>query len=264
MNRIILDPTTKRFVDTGEVVHLSKEHRERISQALKGRLCPLEVRDKISEALKGIPQSEEAKRKNSLANSNPSDDTRRRMSISHMGERNPFYGKQRTKEVKDKIREKVKARWRDPKFVEMMKRKRKIRPTEIEIQLQSILDKHFPNIYKYVGDFQATIGGRCPDFLNIDGRKEVIELFGSFWHKVDQVELVVKHYRQYGYVCIVIWQEELKEEALVIKHIREGGIHLPSYDGLTIFDYQKGIPKKITTYNPATKKFSQNIMERSC
>lgn len=136
----------------------------------------------------------------------------------------------------------------------------KAKPNKSELQLKSVLDKYFPNTYKYVGDFQVNIGGRCPDLININGKKEVIELFGSFWHTLEEVEATIVHYKQYGFSCVIIWEEELKDEEVIIRHIKDGNIYIPSYCGDTIYDYGGGrVRKPVVTLNSITKKFSQGI-----
>jgi G:T-mismatch repair DNA endonuclease (very short patch repair protein) len=128
---------------------------------------------------------------------------------------------------RDKIRfaNKVinKQLWQDEKYVAKIRASRKMKPNKVESQLISILDNNFPNKWKYVGDLQLIIGGRCPDFANVNGKKQLIELFGTYWHPVFDVAKRVDHYRQFGYRTLIIWEDELKtksEEQLVNK-IRE-------------------------------------------
>ena len=57
----------------------------------------------------------------------------------------------------------------------------RMRPTSIEKIFNNIIEKHqLP--YKYVGDGYTWIAGRCPDYLNINGKKEVVEVFSRWWH----------------------------------------------------------------------------------
>jgi len=110
-----------------------------------------------------------------------------------------------------------------------------------EIELWEILDRYFPYTYKYVGDFQVRIGKRYPDFININGKKEVVELFGSFWHKPDEIQPTVKYYERYGFSCLIIWEEELKDVDALLTHIRGGSIYMPRYNGSTIFNQHKPV-----------------------
>lgn len=115
-----------------------------------------------------------------------------------------------------------------------------------ELKLWEIFDEYFPYTYKYVGDFQVRIGKRWPDFININGKKEVVEFFGSFWHRPGEVQSTLDHYKQCGFSCTIIWEEELEDVKEVVEHIKNGGLYIPKYKGFTIFDYGEGIvPEKV-------------------
>jgi len=53
-------------------------------------------------------------------------------------------------------------------------------PTSPELCLGGLLDKHFPGEWRYTGNGDTLIGGKSPDFLNVNGQKAVIELFGDY------------------------------------------------------------------------------------
>ena len=80
--------------------------------------------------------------------------------------------------------------------------------------------------FKYVGNWQFVLGGKCPDFLNINGRKQLIELFGNYWHTLkarETVEQRIDHFRQFGFDTLIIWQDELANESEVASRIRTFG-----------------------------------------
>lgn len=152
----------------------SEETKRKLSEALKGRLSPN----------KGIPCSEEAKKKVSRAN---------------------------------------KLNWSNPEFVKRMYKLRseKPKPNKVEKKLRQLLNKIQPHDWKYNGDFSQgiSIGGKIPDFVNVNGKKAVIELFGQYWHSplfnqnVPQhrtYDATIKHYKKYGFDCLIIWDEELQ------------------------------------------------------
>lgn len=129
-------------------------------------------------------------------------------------------------------RESNRKNWQDPEFVARMLSVRRVKPTKPEKQLDNILQKHFP-YYKYNGDgsLGVTLGGLTPDFVNINGKKEVIEVFGDYYHsplrgRWNNSELgKIMIYNSLGWRCLVIWEHELKElpeEELVnkINHFR--------------------------------------------
>lgn len=121
----------------------------------------------------------------------------------------------------------MKQKLEDPEFMKKLLKSLHIRPTKPELQLQAILDKHFPQ-FRYNGDFSLgiTLGGLTPDFVNVNGKKEIIEVYGNYWHSREgvswhQTELGrIMAYNSLGYRCLVIWEGELKsltEEELVMK-----------------------------------------------
>lgn len=107
----------------------------------------------------------------------------------------------------------------DPEFIRKLVIGQNRRPTMPEKKLLEILNKYFPNEWKYTGDGSFSIEGYWPDFTNCNGRKEVIELFGDYWHSPKVIgddwrrsELgKIMAYNSFGYHCLVIWQHELKE-----------------------------------------------------
>lgn len=204
---------------------VSSQTRAKISFARKGQQLSAEHRLKLSLAHKGRKFSDEHKNKIARA-------AKMRWQISGFAE---------------KISEAMRMHWRDPNFrARVINGRRKancVKPNKAERQLQDILNKHFPNTYKYVGDLQVSIGGRCPDFINVDGKKEVIELFGCFYHRPDEVEPLIARYRENGFCCFVIWDTELKDEEALVNHIRNGNILMP-YSSSTIFDYRQSPPAK--------------------
>lgn len=101
-----------------------------------------------------------------------------------------------------------------------------------ELELDRLLRIHFPRQWRYVGDWQASIGGKCPDFVHTN-RKLIIEMFGEWSHlwlkqrhepgltkeKAEQER--AKHFAAHGYQTLIIWSKELKNEAQIVQKIRE-------------------------------------------
>jgi len=95
------------------------------------------------------------------------------------------------------------------------------RPNKSEEKLKNILSELFPNDYEYVGNGKVIIEGYCPDFINTNGKKKIIELFGCYWHKCKECgygnekltardRKRIKIYRKYGYESLIIWGHELE------------------------------------------------------
>lgn len=90
---------------------ISSETKNKISKSLKGntpwnkgRKMPSDLRHKLSAAKKGSHQSEETKRRRSLSlrGHKVSESTRNKMFLSHIGEKNPMFGKKLSKKTIEK------------------------------------------------------------------------------------------------------------------------------------------------------------------
>jgi G:T-mismatch repair DNA endonuclease (very short patch repair protein) len=95
------------------------------------------------------------------------------------------------------------------------------KPNKLESYLSQMLQQFCPNEWKYVGDGEVIIGGKCPDFININGKKQVIEFMGNYWHPLFDGANRIEHYKQYGFECFVIWQDELKDIEKLTKKVKK-------------------------------------------
>jgi len=94
-----------------------------------------------------------------------------------------------------------------------------LRPNGVETVLGAMLEtNHLP--FKYVGGGEVWLGNRNPDFINTNGKKQVIELFGTYWHPVFDVAKKVEHYRQYGFDCLIVWEDELKAPTKLVRKLK--------------------------------------------
>lgn len=90
-------------------------------------------------------------------------------------------------------------------------------PSVPEQRVIDITQKHFP-AFKYNGNCElgVVLGGMIPDFININGKKQVIEVFGDYYHGVicrtwKSSELGKKMaYNYLGYRCLVLWEHDIK------------------------------------------------------
>jgi len=136
-------------------------------------------------------------------------------------------------EVKEKLSNSSTERWKDPIYKERVARLCILAlhntPNKCEIKLGDILNGLYPNEWKYVGNGEVIIGGLNPDFVNINGKKQVIELFGDYWHSKEVVKNDWKRtvfgritiFKNYGFKCLVIWERELIDSVSVINKIKE-------------------------------------------
>lgn len=108
-----------------------------------------------------------------------------------------------------------------------------IKPNKPEKFITSMLSRLYPNQWMYTGDFGVVIGGKSPDWANCNGRKAVILFHGLYWHlwrhQIENPNLTkdvveqrdIAHYREYGYGCLIIWEDELKDIDSVVNRIRQ-------------------------------------------
>lgn len=114
-------------------------------------------------------------------------------------------------------------RWKDPiyreKQIKASFKGSAIKPNRSEKKLDRLLQKLLPNEYKFVGNGQVILGGFCPDFVNCNSQKKLIELYGDYWHskkwtgrtKKQEEQRRIKHFAKYGYKTLIIWEYELND-----------------------------------------------------
>lgn len=134
--------------------------------------------------------------------------------VRFYGEQNGFFGKHHTQESIERMLE---ARtYAGPKC-----------PNNPEKKLLKLLVRLYPRRYHYTGNKSLVEDHRLrPDISSKNGEREIIELFGDYWHseeitgrrREDEEEYRVKRFSEFGYRTLIIWEEELANEAsLVIK-----------------------------------------------
>ena len=160
------------------------------------------------------------------------------------GKENPFYRKTHSDEAKKKmtlwhkgkklseahrrkIAEAVKRNWQSPEYIRRVMDGLNKKPNRAEKLLDSILQRVCPNEFKYNGNFElgVAIGEMIPDWVNVNGKKKIIELFGDHWH-LDVADTWKRTeqgrketYNKLGFDVLVIWDNELKNEEEVVKKI---------------------------------------------
>jgi len=183
----------------------------RMSAAQKDRFQRMDTPNK------GIPHTKESNEKNRLAHLGKSHPMSKeaRMKISESRK-----GKPRPPHVRKILAEANRKRLSDPEFIEKMRTSRKVKPTSIEKKFMSICQEHkLP--FRYVGNGEVWIARKNPDFINIDGKKQVIEVLGNYWHNEEETQKRIKHYAKYGFECIPIWENDLKDIRLVLSKLGE-------------------------------------------
>lgn len=184
----------------------SREHRRKNSEANMGRLVSRETRNKIAETLRGRKVSWASRLRMSEVHTGiyPSEETRQKQSevkIGHIV----------SKETREKISQTNKAIWANLSEEAYLSKTKnmgvKRLPTEPERLVSLYLERKFPGLWEYRGNKSPLPGVRKkPDFIRLDGKKEVIEVFGIYYHSRDEEPSLIAHYAKWGYKCIVIWQ----------------------------------------------------------
>jgi len=122
--------------------------------------------------------------------------------------------------------EALRQRNKDPEFIKRRLKALCRKPTKPEQWLINLITEYkLP--YKYVGDGSFIIGGLNPDFINVNGKKKVIELFGRVWHdtylkdwkRSELGRMMV--FSSYGFDTLIIWDDELEDKQAIIDRIKE-------------------------------------------
>lgn len=156
-----------------------------------------EVREKISQANTGRRRSAES---------------RRRMSTA-----------QRRPETRAKHRENILRRYAEGRYGG--------RPSFPECLMMWVLAAFLPDKFRYSGDRsfwvgEKTTGIRNPDFVSMNGEKTVLEVFGRRWHVNSDMRKALRFYQQYGYRCVVVWEDELRYPEKIVARIHGNGNYL--------------------------------------
>jgi len=207
----------------------TKEHKHRISLALRGKYCgkdsyhfgrlrSKETCKRISEALMGKHLSKETRKKIGLAHLGKPLTNEHRKKLSQAkkgfcdGKKNNMFGRYHSRTTRKKMR----MTWgKDRSYrVRQCRQGLILKPNKPETILRNLLNKVLPNKYKYTGDDKVVIDGFNPDFMNCNGQKKIIELYGTYWHKTPKVierdKRRKKSYKSLGYALLIIWEHELK------------------------------------------------------
>jgi len=174
--------------------------RGRISQTLLGRKQSVETKRLKSIALKGKPLSEQNKQG------------------IRMGQKR-YWANLTMEEKRVKVSKSCGSLEGRIKAAKAKGR----RPTKPELKLEQWLNSHYPNEWRYNGKDRGglIIGNLVPDFINVNGRKAIIEVFGEYYHDTNKFpnrlteKETIEHYKKFGFHCLVLWENEVyKEETL--------------------------------------------------
>lgn len=183
---------------------MKEETKLKISRSNFGKKLSKIHRMKISKSLIGKPKSKDHRMKLSLANK----------------------GKVVSKHIREKIRLSMIDRWKDKEYAERVYRNRIKGFGKPNNKSERLFFKVIDNCCKgeYKPNFRGqiiNIGGKFPDFININGQKKCIEYAGSYWHESSYERKRIAHLKKFGWKCLVIWDYEMKNLKKVIIKIKE-------------------------------------------
>jgi len=94
------------------------------------------------------------------------------------------------------------------------------RPNKTEEKLTSLFQANFPQEFKFVGDGSLILEGLNPDWVNCNGKKLIIELFGEHWHTKEEEKERISKFAKYGFKTLILWWKDTRDEKLVIEKVR--------------------------------------------
>jgi len=123
----------------------------------------------------------------------------------------------------------AKKAWATPEQARKTAKAQRRKPSLIEIQFANRLELEFPKQWKYIGDGQVWIGGKNPDFININGYKLLIEAYTPYFKNKDYgsvdnyIQQRYSHFKSYGFTTIFVNLYEDWQPALDIICQSQGG-----------------------------------------
>lgn len=197
----------KANLATAQVQYLSSHehqfkgrcHSEETKNQMRNNL---EHHKHVSQSTRGKPKSDEHKKNVSAKVKKAYEEGRL---INPMNPNHPKY-----RQAIEKIKIARHLNWQDPNYRERVLPAclKSRRPTGIERKVIGIIEKHsLP--FKYTGNGSFIICGLNPDFVNINGEKVAIDVFGDHWHAIDGVNSRKAIFAEYGWKLVVIWEREI-------------------------------------------------------
>ena len=217
----------ERCVEASTIVNRAREQsaeeRAKRSRTTKITWQKPERRQKQTKALKGRrqgPCSEERRRACSIGQKKrferPEEREETRLAAIIMHQKHPEHEREHLHkpQVWKKISDTVLRLYKEGRYYK--------KPNQQEQRLQGILDECFPNEFVYNGDCSLgiTLNSMIPDFVNINDKKQVIELFGDYWHRNDNPEERIARYKEVGWDALVIWEHELNDLECLLQKIK--------------------------------------------
>lgn len=186
----------------------TNEVREMLSRAHKGKIIPQDVRQRTSESMKQAAKQCHFEKH-----------------FEHM-----------TDEAKERRARNMSKAAREQNFARHFIVGRTISPNKAESQF-ICLSRKYTLPFKFSGDGTFWIGRINPDFVECNGRKIAIDIFGDYWHTplflgqaLDTTRTFngrKRYAKEYGWELVIIWQSEfdlLDAEERILNKLRKVGL----------------------------------------
>lgn len=182
--------------------------KKQCAESNKGRKWSKTERAKRAKNIKSNPNY-------GMRNKHHSDETKKHWSQIRRGKNYEVrFGIKKARKVKNKMSNTAKKQWQNKEYKDKHLKANCRRPNIPENIFISICIKY--NLpYKYVGNGSFWIENINPDFINVNGEKICVEIFGDYWHnypngtqKDKEKEKILE---KYGWKRIIIWENELKK-----------------------------------------------------
>ncbi len=185
----------------------------------KGRKMSEEVRRRFSVARKrrwenlSIEQREAFIKKMKEINADPEIKKRKSESSKRLAN-NPEYIK--------KVSEGVRKAMKNESYWENYIKGMNMKPNKIETFFINFLDENFPKEFGYNGDYrlEIRIDRLIPDFVNINGKRKVIDILGSYWHEHYEYDERIERYKKNGYDCLILWEKDLSDLEILKEKVK--------------------------------------------
>lgn len=200
----------------------TEEHKHNISLANKGKVISVEQRKKLSLALIGRTSWNKGLARSGFSGHHVTEELKLRLRQANLGKSMSAEAKAKISQFQkgskhspvtcEKRRVAMLAKWKEIKYAQGVWDAIHRQPNWLELRLLELLNKLYPNEWAYVGNGKLIIDGKCPDFVNVNGKKQLIELYGDHWHKGHNPQDRIDFFKNFGYKTLVIYGHELRKD----------------------------------------------------
>ncbi len=217
----------------GKPKNFSNTVKEKLARLSKERWANPEYRVRFITAFKSKRLSQESKHRCSIVKLGHGcskatkhkigDKSRERWANLEYRERaiKAMTGWHQTEEWKANQSKIAKECWLDPLYAHKVLSGVCKHPNKKESLLMDMINEVAPNQYRFTGDGSFAIYNLHPDFTNCNGQKKVIEHYGRGWHRGENPQNRIDKFAEFGFDCLIVWEQELSNRAKVILRIKE-------------------------------------------